>query len=470
MLNKNLNSIQNRQIYSFNLSLFIILTLSIFLQVLLLNVTHSIMPVIAFNGFILLSIYFLTKVRYFPTILLLLSIIPMVYIETGFSRYFVNIVLQNIPLYILFLLALFHFIRNEKLFSINIPKIFLPIIIYIIYCCFLFFVGIINNGKISVAVDEIYQNFYFLLAIPIAYLIINRNDYLIIFEWILVVFLFISLQYIIVNLISPFRYTTYHNHFFPFVIGAYFSKILFEKKSNFGLKLYYIIAFVILILGSIATATRTLLIANLVTISIITYYYFSQKFSTKVIFSITATMLLLVFFALSLAGDKSASNLSNPKTTEERIQNISNPLGDISFLMRVETAYLGFKEFVKNPVIGIGFGHKLQLKWLLQTAYIYPDNNYIYYLWKGGIIFFLIAMWMFYLLVKNSLYIYNYSTNNMIKIYSLSIFAGFIAFMLFAILNANLVKLKLNLFYAFFYAFIYHEKVRLNKSVDKNIY
>jgi len=182
---------------------------------------------------------------------------------------------------------------------------------------------------------------------------------------------------------------------------------------------------------------------------------------------ILITIVLLVAL-LSLSGDNT-SKQSAYNSTNERFKNISNPVEDISFLMRIEAVYLGVQKILENPVFGKGYGYKLQMRWLMDTQFIFPDNNYIYFWLKGGIIFLVIVLWMYFRLFKQCYLIFKHSDSSQIRYYMVGIIAGMAALMVFAMMNANLIKLKLNIVYAFIFAFVSYESKQLNQLTEIGI-
>ena len=214
--------------------------------------------------------------------------------------------------------------------------------------------------------------------------------------------------------------------------------------------------------GSIATQTRTLWITNLIGMIIVFLLYLQhRKVKTKylILLLVTVGLLIIPLLKKTTSAQQDFTNV----TTKERVESISNPLGDISFLMRVETIYLGVQQILQKPIFGYGFGYQLQMKWLLETRYTFPDNNYVYYWLKGGIVFLFIALWMFYRLFKSSYLIFRNSDSVTVKFMMVGIISGMLALMVFAMLNANLVKLKLNLLYALTFAYVEFEQRRIEK-------
>jgi len=452
------NQISNT--YIFGLSVFLLFNLAF--QIVLVRTTDTTIALVGYCAILFSIILYKVVIKDLPTFLILITIIPFAYIDIKFSRYFEYILIQNLPLYVLALFAIAHFSYSQKSLKIRISYIMLPIVIYSAYSVFLAMYGISNSAPKGIIVEELYQNLYFAFAIPIIYLIKNRKNYMILYIATAIIFTLIAFQYIIIDIIFPGRFATYHNHFFPFVIAIVFSAILFISHKPF-LRISLSLVLAILWWGSIATQTRTLWLTNLIAMIVpFLLYLKDRKVDTKYLLLLLFTLgvLTIPFLGKTATMKRDFTNV----TTEERVESISNPLGDISFLMRVESIYLGAQQILKKPIFGYGFGYQLQMKWLLQTRYTFPDNNYLYYWLKGGIIFLFIALWMFYRLFKGSYIIFKNSDSVKVKFMMVGIIGGMLALMVFAMLNANLVKLKLNLLYALAFAYVDFELGKLKNT------
>ncbi len=438
----------------------IILTFNILLQIILARATQSVSIIVGINLLLVFWLFYKNYIDDIITLLLFFTFIPFVYIDRSFSRHFNYIVIQNIPLIILLLLAIFYFFNKEKSFQIRISYVLLPVVVYVFYSLFLTIYGMVNHADPRIVIIELYQNLYFMFAIPIAYLLVSRKQYKFLIITIAGVFLLIAVQYIIIYFITPNRFTTYHSVFFPFVLALILSAFLF-KEWSFYQKIFLISSICLLIAGSIATGTRTLLVTNVVAMLMVLFFYFKHK---KLKYPIIKIIFISLFFLsfLFLLKELGGKQQIKTESTEQRIESISNPTGEVSFLMRIEAVYLGLQQIVQNPILGKGFGFQLQMRWLLNTKYTFPDNNFIYYWLKGGIIFFLIAMWMYFRLFKQSYKILKYTDSIEVKFYMVTIISGMSALMIIALMNANLIKFKLNIIYALIFAYVDFESRELD--------
>ena len=190
-------------------------------------------------------------------------------------------------------------------------------------------------------------------------------------------------------------------------------------------------------IGSIATAARTLWVANLVTMILILFFY--QKYIKKnlKIFFLTSILLLLMTMPLLIKSDTGRVS-SVPTSTQERLESLSNPTGDTSFLMRIEASYLAIQKFVQHPVAGEGYGRYIKFKWLLSTEVIYLDNSYLYFLWKGGLIGIILILWIYYIFVKDTLFVIKNCPDRNIKIVGIIILSSFLAFFIEGLFSANI--------------------------------
>jgi len=436
------------------------LFLIVLFQVLILEATSKNIFILAINFFLFSLILFKVSIKDFPTFLLFLTMFPLVYIDKTFSRYYTYIVAQNIPLYVLFLLGIFEFLKSEKSYKSKLSPLLYPVIFYTGICVILLIVGIGKHADKWLLFQEAYQNFYFILTIPIAYLITKRRNYKFLFNVVVIVFLIISIEYIIFNFNSFYRVTTYHNHYLPFVLGILMSTILFEKKMS--IKILSVVGVILLWWGSYASGTRTLLIANFLVTVVVLFFYLRNKKSS--LYMLKTLVIVLIFLIPVVFSGKQKPVSRGSYNPSQRVESIATPLEDVSFVMRIEVVYTGIKKIIENPIVGRGFGYALDLKYLLKQSVIFPDNNYIYYMLKGGIFFLIVALWLFFSIIKYSYKIFKMTDDNYIKIMMLANVAGVIGIMFFGLLNANLVKFKLNILYALSIAYTDFEWRNLQKK------
>src|SRR5690606_5463109 len=126
---------------------------------------------IVFINTIIFIICFSFFIRDFSTLLIIVAILPFAYTERGFSRYFVNVLLQNITIYLICLFALFQYLHygnsGKKILNSYIG---FPILILSIYALLLALLGYIKAYSLSLIIQEYYQTFYYFLTIPFLFL------------------------------------------------------------------------------------------------------------------------------------------------------------------------------------------------------------------------------------------------------------------------------------------------------------
>ena len=434
------------------------------IQIQLLDLTNSVYLIIGFNILILtIAVLYFIKIG-IASIFLILAILPLSVVDYNFGRSLQYIVLQNIPITIFIFLALFQFIKEYKPSILRLEKLFVLMIIYTLYSVFLSVRGIINGAPLNFVFNEFYQNFYYFLPLPIYYLIRNRYSYKVFLVTTIFVFVIISIEFFIISYTRGTRFLSFQYLFFPFIIGVLFS-LIFLYKNNLFAKTLYVILFIIMWIGSIATAARTMWVANLATIFLIIFFY--QKFikkNVKIFFLISILLLSLTMPFIIKSDNANVSSL--PTSTKERVESISNPTGDTSFLMRVEASYLAIQKFIQHPIIGEGYGRHIKFKWLLSTEVIYLDNSFLYFLWKGGLIGVFIILSLYIVFIKDTFFVIKNSTDRNMKIIGIIILGSFLAFLMEALFSANLIGFKLNYLYAIIFAYIIFEKRKIISLSD----
>ena len=450
---------------------YIILTLtllcSLVLIIFLLNNYNSYLGIVVFF-FIVLSFFIIYSTRNFELFLIIISIFSLSYLNNIFFYSFKLLLIQNLTLTFFLFIAFFTYLYKTKNFKIKIPYLLKAIIIYVSYSFLLFFLGLLHRAPFELCFKELYQNFYFFFAIPIYFLFKKEEEYVVIFKWIILTFVIICIEYIIINFNSILRFTTFQNHFLPFIVAFLLSALLFIKKSPTKKILLSVLLFIV-IWGSFATRTRILLVANIVSILIVVFYFVIEKVKGfKRLIYVFSLCFFVMISAISFKGG-SSKKMKVTSINSKRFESITDPTSDISFLMRVEAVYWGVKKIKQSPILGEGFGFPLRLKWLLKTSFLFPDNSYLYYLLKGGIIFFFIALWMYYRLIISAHQIYKFSEQPFARYTSVAIIGGMAGIFLTGLLDANLVRFKLNLIYAVFFAYIEFERKNLSRNNFKSL-
>lgn len=402
-------------------------------------------------------------------LLLFLSTISLLILPHSFSNGFKWLFIQDTPLFLFTLLALFTYLLQTNRLKMSEKSIIFPIILLFIYNVVMFAKAIYFDYNFRLAIEEFYRHFYYILTIPILILITKAEQYKYIFKLIIFIFIIISIEYLVVNLFSANRFTTYHNAFIPFVVGYFYFQMLTEYKNKQKM-LKYVLIFIMIWGGSFLTETRILWVTNVITIVIITLLFLLYKNNVSLL---KKKHLLLkgifVFFILIIGVvlfiNKSKTDdvqISGDVRLNQRVNAISSPLQDHSFLMRVEISYYAIMEFIKNPITGSGYGTFLRFKYLENTKVAFIDNSFLYFLWKGGIVGFVVFGFLYYRFFTQSFYILNRTKSLYTKKMMIVLLGSFVSFLFYGVLSANLIGYKLNLLYAIIFAYVEFERRELD--------
>ena len=167
--------------------------------------------------------------------------------------------------------------------------------------------------------------------------------------------------------------------------------------------------------------------------------------------------------------DYSSTSEKENDDVEYRTESIANPGADKSFLMRIELGYYILIKWLENPVIGKGLGDTVQYKFLNadRTPVNYPDNSWLFFLWKGGLIGFFLFGWIYWRALKIAYLIFLRSKNFYVRILALGIFAGIIGLIPFGLFNAMLIKYKTNVILAIVLGFLIFESTNFDYLKDE---
>lgn len=439
----------------------IVLTSSI---ILLQKFTESIIILICLILFFVFILYFyFNKGLEFKEVIIYLSVSPLVYLGIYFHYLIFYVILQDILLLALFI---YSFFVNTNVVENRITKLEKVILLFFLYTTLMFIFGLFTHSKYF-AFEEFYHLLYYAFTIPIALIFTKEQYYHRIFQYVIFIYIIISIEYIIANIVlASGRFVTFQAYFLPVIISIIFSIILFVKKNRIS-KLNLVLIFLLFILALIFTKTRTVWISTLIPMSLIfiTYLYKERNWGLKGISSLTILgMGLIVIFLLST---KSAQQTEkNTNDIEYRTSSISNPTEDKAFLMRVELGYYTYLKFLESPIWGHGMGDYVKYKFLgiVDKPVYFPDNSWFYFLWKGGIIGFTLFFIVFFYSIKTALYIYKESKNDFKKAIALGIAAGLLGMIILGLLNAILIKYKTTILFPIIFAYLVVEKKRIEKE------
>ncbi len=444
-------------------SIFLVLLFTLFLSSLFvatemipLLIVFTLIPVLVFINY--------TTFKDINYLLILISILTLAVLQFNFSRNLKWILIQDTPLYFLTFFGVFVTLLTANKDTFSKESLNFAVALVISYSVILFLKGILTNGRNVLAFQEFYQSFYYFLIIPFGVILTSEKQYRIIFSTIFFVIALISIQYFVVNLVSNYRFTTYHNVFVPFLLGYVLLKFL---KSRFILhKTIFFIAYLFIWLSSIMTETRLLWITNLITTGAILFFFYmydSESFKNNTKKIILKIIITLVLFSVVLGGVLLKSNVftHESKQSRQRVEDITKPLEDHSFLMRIEISYFAFIEFLKNPVIGSGYGSIVKFHFFGNTKVAFIDNSFLYFLWKGGVIGFSLYFFLFYRFLKISFNILKNTKSKETKEMMVVIISSFMSFIFYGFFSASLIGYKLNLLYAIIFAYVEFERRKL---------
>jgi len=304
------------------------------------------------------------------------------------------------------------------------------------------------------------------MIFPIAYLIVERRLYHLVFFILLSFALIISIEYIFINTsVVGQRFVTFQSGFLPIATAILFSYYLYQKRIS--KKALALLLLVIVITGTFMTLTRSLWFTTfLVVILVYLFNLIARKKMTLSKFLIFTLILIIPLIFLKDTGSDLQQSNKKIESVEYRTKSVSDPLEDPSLLMRIELAYYAFERFTENFFFGSGLGDFLKYQIFVDTSkpIYYPDSSWLYVLWKGGIVGFLLFLWVYIRFIKGSYFVMINSPDTRAKYISLGLLAGFIGLSFLGIFSPLMVKYKVNALIAFFFAYVEFERNNILNS------
>lgn len=448
-----------------------ILVINFFMQIIFIKVfgEKSVFLLAGINVSVVLFILFYKILPKFYYYLIFLSLLSLLYIGNEFHYVMRIELLLNLPLYVIFISAVSRYLSKENFYKLTLSRFQRLLLLFVIYSVISSLYGYFKGFEIDRVFMEFYHIFYYFFAFVFFYIFKERRDYLVVVKFLIVIFVFISLGHIALYLISGgARFVSYQSNFTPMIIGICFSYFLITEKTYKKITSFIVLFF--LILGTFLTLTRGLWVATvLVMVSVTLIHVYSYKKQKS-----RAVLLLSIVFLFSVVlmyGDSGKSQSSNTEmqSIEYRSQSILSPTQDISFLMRVDFGYSTIVKFISSPIFGTGIGDKLEYT-IFKAASppkSYPDNSWFYFLWKQGIIGTILFLLVYIRFFKQSVYVYKNTSSTIIRIICIGIVAGMIGTFFNSMLTAVLIKYKLNLLFAFLFAFVEFESRKIIKENHK---
>lgn len=448
--------------------LFAILLTFITIQVFIVNSfsRYAILFELFFILFLISVIMYLDFLKDFSIFLLIITFLPLLLLNNDFHYDFNLELISFIPLFILFLFAIFTYFLNEKSFSFNVGYLELPVILIGIFWGISALFGIFSGRNGTWILIEFFHICLYLSIIPVSYLIKKREKYLVILKILILISILISVEYLIYDLyLVNGRFVTFQSGFMPLAIGVVFAYFLFSKHvvKKFGT----IFVLGILIAGTFVTLTRTLWIIT--TLVLILTYLIYVKLNNKLNF-IRIASLIIILITSSLVFKGSTQHVQAKsvvlQSVKYRTGSISNPLEDSSFLMRIEFGYYAIQRFLEKPIWGSGLGDYLKYKivFVSNLPNYYTDSSWLYFLWKGGAIGFLLFLWLYIRFFKGAYFVSKNSRDVRVKYICVGLLAGFIGLSFLAFLSPILIKYKTNALIAFLFAYVEYERNLLLKG------
>lgn len=388
-----------------------------------------------------------------------------VYLNNSF-HYSENIeFLSAIPLYFIIVIYIYDVIRKNKFELTGFSYIKLPVFCVVIYASISALIGFISGYKTEMIIYEYFHFLYYLMIFPLSYFIKKDNSFKQIFYFLFILSILISLQYIILAFVFNVpRFVTFQSGFIPLVIGVIFAQILIQKAN-----LWRVISLFILLLGIFVTLTRSLWVTSILVLFAVLYFHlFVKNRVLKFIIPIIFLILSLFYIAnIDYTSGLKVVHAKVNKSVEYRVNTLANPAEDASFLMRMELGYYVINKFLDSPIFGKGFGDWVKYQFLVPTQEpnYYPDSVWLYVLWKGGLIGFILFSWMYFRVIKALYFIYKVSLNDKnfyLSSNSLGLFIGLFFLVLLGLLSPILIKYKTNfiLILIITYSDYYYEKFK----------
>lgn len=464
----NITRLNTRVYAAVIISVIVLLALQIFL---IRNTEDVLIPfvfLLAAAGVLLLT----TVMNDFSQFLLFLSVVTFAYADSAFNYYLNYIVIQDLPVIFLGVLAVISWFSQSGSLKIGTGYFGKPLLMMFIAAFLLMIFGIVRGNNSYFSVYEFVHFIYLLLAFPISFMIRDPKKYNTIFNTLLSAAVVITFQYILFGILyyTDTRYTTFHASMYPVFIALLVSKFIFLEGEV--LKRIGIVALIIFYAaGAYGTLTRSVWISMVIAlVATVGFYYYDnnrerlKKYSNFLIMiSAVATVMFLYSFVVTSVETAQKEGLDYATNRSERLESLSAPSSDASFLMRVEIAYYLYEKFIASPLIGEGLGSSVTYKIFGDSELYYPDSVWFYYLWKGGILYFALAVWLYTRLFKSAIKIYRASEDLTVRIYMLAIVGGFTAMMFYGLFAPQLIKYsKLNLVFAILYAFVISEEKKLD--------
>lgn len=374
--------------------LILIVSVYVFLQIYVVNkFSNFTLPILVlFCSVGLILIINKAYIQDIPTVLFVLFLTPFVYLNNLFHYDFRLELISSIPLIILILIAIASYIYYDNSHQTSDYYIRTPLILMVFYFSISGIISIVEGKSVLQVSYQIFQFLLFLMIFPLLYLMREKRLYLTVFYILLFITIISSIEYIIINsAVVGKRFVTFQSGFLPIATAILFSYFLYQKKSLN--KIFALLLLAIVVTGSFMTLTRSLWFTTfLVILLVIIFNLIAKKRMTVLKFLFFMLIAIIPFFSIKDTGSETKHSSQNIESVEYRTKSVSDPLEDPSFLMRIELSYYAFERFSENFFLGSGLDDFLKYKIFVDTSLpiYYTDSTWIYLLWKGGIVGFVL--------------------------------------------------------------------------------
>ena len=458
----NLNG-QFRKYYFLSLLTLLITNILFQLGVILKLSSDSIYFLIGYDFVLLLIILYKEYIKDLITFLLIVNFVPLLYLNNEFHYRFEYEILTALPLFLIVMLMIFQYTYSTKNLSFRLTYLQKPIVLIVIYFSIHAAIDIINGQDTKWILLQLFQIYLYLIILPICYFLVKREYYMAVFYALLFISVVISFEYIVFNqIVLNYRFVTFQSGFLPLLSGVLFSYILFNKdiiKRIVGL-----ILLIIVTTGALVTLTRTLWVTTFIVLFFVWIFYVisTHKLTLLKLIMVILTISASIIF-VSDVSKNAGKELSPKNVVESRAKSVTNPLEDSSFLMRVEFTYYAVQRFLESPIVGKGLGDYLRYKIFNtnKSANYFIDNSWVYFLWKGGLIGFLLFAWLFIRFFKTSYTVLKNTSDIKVKYVTLGLLAGLLGLSFLGLLSPLLIKYKSNAIIAFIFAYIEFERMKI---------
>lgn len=397
------------------------------------------------------TIYFTFK-KSIAVYFILIYFLQFLLLSNEFHYSFVFEFILSLPLLFLIFLTWLGVLSKGNPSSIKLSRFGKVILLFVSYSFIMAFIGKLGGRDGYNIFIEWYHLFYYAYFFVFLFFLKEREDYHLILSFLLVVAIIISIEYVFIGFfLLNDRFVTFQSNFLPIVAGFLLTSIFFRYKRRISFMLLGIV-----LAGMVATQSRSLWIVTVIVI--ITTMFFYMKIKGSFSFKKMLLLLLICLLPFFMLGDSSKSKApptDNTGQIEHRVESLSDPTSDNSFLMRIEATYYAIKKFSESPIWGKGFGDDIKLVITgnkdLELNYI--DNTWAYLLWKGGLISFVLFVLMIYFFARRLYYVAQNTNDIRTKIITIGLLSGIVGMVVLGLVSPHLIKYKSNVLFPFLFAY-----------------